>query len=256
MGGYRTLNSNLIQRSYSHIKVCIVVPMYNEERIARVSAKTIIKYIKALPPVVTLLIVNDGSRDKTEDIITAVAGQYQRGEFMVISHTNNQGYGTALKTGIGYAVDQKYDYVLFMDSDLTNHPKYLSVFYEKMQKGWDYIKATRYARGGRVEGVSWMHRAISIVGNFIARRLYGLPLTDITNGFRAVRVDILRQMNLKENDFAIILEELTQAKHLTHSFCEIPYTLTSRKKGQGTTHFSYSPKTCARYLKQAIMSRF
>jgi len=230
--------------------------MNNEERIARLSIETIIKYIKALPPVVTLLVVNDGSRDKTEEIVTDVAGQYQPGEFMVISHSRNQGYGAALKTGTGYAVAQKYDYVLFMDSDLTNHPKYLNAFYEKMQEGWDYIKATRYSKGGRAEGVAWRHRAISIVGNFIARRLYGLPLTDITNGFRAVRVNILRQMNLKENDFAIILEELSRAKHLTRSFYEIPYTLTSREDGYGTSHFSYSPKTCARYLKHAIMSRF
>ena len=230
--------------------------MYNEERVARVSAETIMKYIEALPAFATLLVVNDGSRDKTEEIVTDITGQYQRGEFKVISHTNNRGYGAALRTGIAYAADQKYDYVLFMDSDLTNHPKYLKIFYEKMQEGWDYIKATRYTKGGRVEGVAWRHRVISIVGNFIARNLYGLALADITNGFRAVKVDILRQMELKENDFAIIMEELTQAKRLTSSFCEIPYTLTSREDGQGSSNFSYSPRTCARYLIHAIKSCF
>lgn len=240
----------------SHIKVCIVVPMYNEELIARISAETIIQYTKALPPTATLLVVNDGSRDKTEDIVKSVAAQYQPNDLIVLSHAANQGYGAALKTGIRYAVDQKYDYVLFMDSDLTNHPKYLHVFYEKMIEGWDYIKASRYAKGGCVEGVPWRHRVISIMGNNIARHLYGLPLTDITNGFRAVKVDILKQMNLQENDFAIILEELFHAKYLTRSFCEIPCTLTSREDDQGTTHFSYSPKTCARYLKYAILSRF
>ncbi|KKQ78585.1 MAG: Glycosyl transferase family 2 protein [Parcubacteria group bacterium GW2011_GWC2_38_7] len=158
----------------SPIKVCIVVPMFNEERIARISTETIIQYTKALPPTATLLVVNDGSRDKTEDIIKTIAAQYQPKDFTVLSHATNRGYGAALKTGIRYAVDNKYDYVLFMDSDLTNHPKYLHVFYEKMIEGWDYIKASRYAKGGRVEGVPWLHRVISIVGNHIARHLYGL----------------------------------------------------------------------------------
>jgi len=230
--------------------------MYNEDRIARSSVETILQYTRLLPPVVTLLIVNDGSRDATGDILGEIANQYRTEELAVISHSVNQGYGAALKTGGRYAVDHQYDYVLFMDSDLTNHPRYLKDFYDKMQEGRDYIKATRYAKGGRVEGVPWRYRAISIMGNFIARILYGLPLTDITNGFRAVRVEVLQRMTLQENDFAIILEELSQAKHLTQSFCEIPYTLTSRKEGHGATHFSYSLKICMRYLNHAIKSRF
>ena len=241
--------------SYS-LRICIVVPMYNEERIANLSVETILGYARSLPPVVTLLVIDDGSRDKTGVILKYFADKYPPDSFAMISHTANQGYGAALKTGIRYAIDGKYDYVLFMDSDLTNHPRYIANFYEKMHVGWDYIKATRYAKGGRAEGVPWHHRVISVGGNCIARALYGLPITDITNGFRAVKVDILKQMNLSENNFAIIMEELTQAKGLTRSFCEIPYTLTSRAKEQGTTHFSYSPKTWMRYLKHAVKSRF
>jgi len=245
-----------LHKARNDIRVCVIVPMYNEDRIARSSVETILQYTRRLPPVATLLIVNDGSRDKTAQIVKAAADGLSPEDFVLISHPINQGYGAALKTGIRYAIDHRYDYVLFMDSDLTNHPRYLNDFYNKIQEGWDYIKATRYAKGSRVEGVPWRHRAISIVGNFIAGILYGLPLTDITNGFRAVRVEVLQRMTLQENDFAIILEELTQSTHLTQSFCEIPYTLTSRKEGHGTTHFSYSLKTCLRYLNHAMKSRF
>jgi glycosyltransferase involved in cell wall biosynthesis len=229
--------------------------MYNEERVAERSIETILGYTRALPGRVKFLVVDDGSRDKTGTILQRFTAEYLPDAFAAISHTVNLGYGAALKTGIRHAVEGRYDYVLFMDSDLTNHPRYLSDFFEKMSEGWDYIKATRYAKGGRVEGVPWLHRCISLVGNKVAGYLYGLPITDITNGFRAVKVDVLKRMNLSENGFAIIVEELTQAKSLTHSFYEIPYTLTSREKGQGTTHFSYSPKTWMRYLKHAVRSR-
>lgn len=237
------------------MKICIVVPMYNEEAIAQKSIETILGYARSLPPVVTLVVVNDGSKDNTESIIQNATKGLDDKDFVLITHPVNQGYGAALRTGVRYAIERQYDYVLFMDSDLTNHPKYLKEFYNKMLEGWDYIKATRYSKGGDVVGVPWKYRLISIVGNTIARKLYGLPLTDITNGFRVVKTDILKRMELKENGFAIIMEELCQAKRLTRSFIEFPYILTSRKEGQGLTRFPYTPKTCMRYLRYAIKSR-
>jgi len=64
----------------------------------------------------------------------------------------------------------------------------------------------------------------------------------------------MKRMDLKEKDFTIIMEELCQAKHLTRSFTELPYVLTGRQEGQGKTHFSYTPRTCMRYLRYAIKS--
>jgi len=238
------------------MQVCIIVPMYNEEAIARLSIETILKYAKKIPDVVTVTVVNDGSKDATENIIIGLQSQNNENNLKLVSHLDNRGYGAALRTGIQFAINNNYDYALFMDSDLTNHPRYLKDFYEKMLEGWDYIKATRYSKGGRVEGVPWMHRFISLVGNIIARILCGLPITDFTNGFRAVKVAILKKMNLKEPGFVIIMEELCQAKSLTNSFCELPYTLTSRAQGQGKTHFSYSPGVCMKYLGYAFRSFF
>lgn len=236
------------------MRTCVVIPMYNEEAIARVNTEIILSYTNRLPPVVTVLVVNDGSQDTTEQIIKELLRNYDNEQLHLISHSKNKGYGAALQTGIKFASENNYDYTIFMDSDLTNHPKYLESFYEKMQEGWDYIKATRYSKGGAVESVPWDHRIMSTVGNYIARFLYGLPLTDFTNGFRAVKTNILKQINYTENGFVIIMEELYYAKFLTKSFCEIPYILTSRTKNQGQSHFSYGPGVCVRYLKYAIKS--
>jgi len=231
------------------MKVCIVVPIYNEAAIARESIEVILQYTRRLPPVVTLVVVNDGSKDDTVSKIREAAGGLDENEFVLISHPVNKGYGAALRTGMLYAFESGYDYALFMDSDLTNHPKYLKDFYDKMIEGWDYIKATRYSKGGSVEGVPLKRYLISKYGNLFARIVTGLPLTDITNGFRAVKVDILRQLNLTENHFSIIVEEIMKASKITDSFCEIPNILGTRDKTARPTKFTYDPKTFWKYFK-------
>ena len=236
------------------MKVCIVIPMYNEEEIAKHSIETIVSYTRKLPPIITILVVNDGSEDATENNVRQMINEQGNDDLKLVSHSVNQGYGAALITGIGFAVDNNYDYALFMDSDLTNHPKYLQKFYEKMVDGCDYIKATRYAKGGAIVGVPLQHKILSSMGNLLAKILYGIPLTDLTNGFRAVKVDILRKMSLSEPGFSIIMEELYHVKYLAQSFCDIPYVLTSRDDGQGKSKFSYGPRTYFRYLKYPVKS--
>ena len=239
-----------------NVRICIIIPVYNEENILKDSLETILKYTRDLQHIVEIVVVNDGSCDSSKIIVQQIAAREYPSKLILISHQINKGYGAALNTGINYALSHKYDYVLFMDSDLTNHPKYLNVFIDKMCDGYDYIKATRYGKGGTVSGVSWKSRSFSIVGNYIAMYLYKLPLTDLTNGFRAVNLKIFKQMDLKESGFAIIMEELYYAKFITDSFCEVPYELTVRSREQGKSKFSYNLSTCIKYLKYSFNSYF
>jgi dolichol-phosphate mannosyltransferase len=227
--------------------------MYNEERIARQGIKTILEYVKHLPSEVKLVVVDDGSQDRTHALLEECRAE-DPDRLTLISHQRNLGYGAALRTGIVFAVQNGFEYVVFMDSDLTNHPKYLTNFYDRMLKGYDYIKASRYAPGAGMVGVPWHRRLISLWGNRVAKLLFGLPLDDLTNGFRAVKTAILGKIELKENGFALILEELFLSKPLVRSYAEVPYVLTSRAKGQGKTHFTYDFKTYFTYLKYAIKS--
>ncbi len=236
------------------LNVCIVIPMYNEEKIAEYSLETILSYTRKLPGDVTVLVVNDGSEDSTEGMVKRIQCKMHGNNLQQISHSKNRGYGAALKTGIDVAVKNNYDYVLFMDSDLTNHPKYLQIFYEKMLDGYDYIKATRYAKGSDTVGVPLGHRLLSSGGNWLAKLLYRIPLTDLTNGFRAVKVDILKEMDLNECGFSLIMEELYHARYLAKTFCNVPYVLTSRSDGQGKSKFTYGPKTYIQYLKYPVRS--
>jgi glycosyltransferase involved in cell wall biosynthesis len=226
--------------------------MYNEETGAEKCVRTVCKVLDELPYRTALIVVNDASRDRTGEILFRLAPEFRR--LIILTHSQNRGYGGGLKTGARRAAEMGFDYVLFMDSDLTNDPKYLPLFIERMLVGYDVIKASRYTRGGGVVGVPVWKVFISVIGNRVASLLYGLPMRDCTNGFRAVRTAVLKQMQLQENGFVIIMEELYQAKFLDSTFCEVPCTLTARAKGDKPSSFFYRPKVFYDYLKYAAMS--
>jgi dolichol-phosphate mannosyltransferase len=146
------------------------------------------------------------------------------------------------------------DYVLFMDSDLTNDPRYLAAFAERMLAGFDVIKGSRYVRGGGVEGVPGWRVAVSQLGNVVARVLFGLPVSDCTNGFRAVRTSLLSAVELEERGFAVIMEELHRLRPLARTYAEVPIVLTTRGNELRPSSFSFGPRAMAGYLRYPLLS--
>lgn len=218
-----------------------------EECVRRVSAA-----LDDLPHRSALVVVDDGSRDDTALVLNRVKADLPR--LVVVGHPQNRGYGAALRTGVEEAARGGYDYVLFMDSDLTNDPRCIPEFVARMEEGYDVIKASRYVRGGGAVGVPTWKRAISWLGNQVARRLLGVPVRDCTNGFRALRTSILTSMNLLEPRFPVIMEELYQAKYLARSFVEIPNTLTVRAGARRASSFSFRPEVLWKYLKYPLLA--
>jgi dolichol-phosphate mannosyltransferase len=227
--------------------------MYNEEAGAEKCVREVCAALGRLPERCALLVVEDGSRDRTRDILERLAGEQPL--LKVIPHTRNMGYGRALRTGVEHAARDGYEYALFMDSDLTNNPADIPRFVAEMKRGTDVIKASRFTGGGRMEGVPLRRALISKTGNLIARLLFGLAIRDCTNGFRAIRVSILDRMSLRENSFPIIVEELYHAKFLASTYAEVPVVLTARQGEQRPTSFSYKPSTFRKYFTYALKAR-
>jgi len=237
----------------SPLSFCVVIPMYNEESGAGRCVREVSAVLDKLPERSRLIVVEDGSRDGTRETLERLTAEAPK--LMVLPHTRNLGYGKALRTGVEQAVREHFDYVLFMDSDLTNDPTDIPRFVMEMKRGTDMIKASRYTGNGRMEGVPFARAIVSRVGNLVARFLFGVGLRDCTNGFRAVRVPILEKMDLRENGFAIIVEELYQAKFLASTYAEVPVVLMNRSSELRPTSFSYKPGTFIRYLRYAMKAR-
>jgi dolichol-phosphate mannosyltransferase len=241
MSGAESGNPKYHLRSF-----CVIIPMYNEERGAEICIRRVCPALAAIPYPSKLITVNDGSRDQTGTILDRLAPEFPN--LLVVHHAKNAGYGAALRTGVETAAEHGFDYALFMDSDLTNDPADIPKFVAVMERGIDVIKASRFISGGRMEGVPWQRSIFSHTGNLVARPLFHNGVRDCTNGFRAVKVDILKRMDLRERGFPIIVEELYHAKFLARTYAEVPVVLTSRTGDQPPTSFAYTLSTIYKYF--------
>lgn len=235
------------------VTYCVVVPMFNEAANAERCVRAMQEAVTLTSPRGRLLVVEDGSADATAEILEGLRSEFP--EMILERHPRNRGYGAAIRTAIAAAERERFDYALFTDADLTQDPRYFADFVARMEEGIDFIKATRYSLGGRMEGVPACRAALSRAGNWLAKRLFRVPISDCTNGFRAVRVPLLARLPLKEDGFPILMEELYYVRGLVSSWAEVPYTLTSRGVGQGVSR-SVPYKIMLPYLRYAVRGFF
>ena len=229
---------------------CIIVPMFNEQKNVYLCVKTICNFLEKIKNKCELLVVDDGSKDRTLERLSDLKKTFEN--FNIVKHPRNLGYGAANKTGIKYANKHNYKYVLFMDSDLTQNVNYLFDFINLMNKDIDFIKATRYASGGGANGVNFFRRTVSKVGNSIAKKFINLPITDYTNGFRAIKTNLVADISFEENGFAYLIEEVNKASKKAKTYGEVPYILTVRKDNHSKSKFTYSINVYLSYLKWVL----
>jgi dolichol-phosphate mannosyltransferase len=190
----------------------------------------------------TAIAVDDGSRDETLSRLVALQHQYPW--LRVARHQRNRGMAAALRTGIAEALAERgpaFDAVAFMDADLTHAPEDLPLLIEPLAADRaDFVLGSRYVRGGGMRGVPWARRLISIVGNAGVRRVLGVPMGDLTSGFRAARVAVFRAIRLDENGFGIQLEGTVKAYRAGFRVVEVPITLGVRKNGYSKMAYTRS----------------
>jgi dolichol-phosphate mannosyltransferase len=229
----------------------VLLPMYNEADGVAACINNLSTFLTTVSARTAIIAVNDGSTDGTGRVLAELQDTIPC--LFVETHERNRGYGAANRTGYVAACNASFDYVLVMDSDGTQNPDDIARFFSPMIQGVDLIKATRYAKGGKVIGVSWQRVLNSVAGNWLARLILRLPITDFTNGFRALRVDLLARMTTTDDGFSMLIEEVVGARGLSATFAEVPYTLTSRRK-PGASKFVYSYKTYWSYLRHLVLS--
>jgi dolichol-phosphate mannosyltransferase len=190
----------------------------------------------------TALAVNDGSRDATLEGLLELGPQYAF--LRVERHDDNRGMAAALKTGIAAALAERapgFDTLAFMDADLTHAPEDLPRLLAPIADDRaDFVLGSRYVPGGRMRGVPWARRAISVVGNAAVRSLLGVPVGDLTSGFRAGRTQVFRTIILEEHGFGVQLEGTIKAYRAGFRVAEVPITLGVRKNGYSKMAYTRS----------------
>jgi dolichol-phosphate mannosyltransferase len=227
--------------------LAVVVPVYNEAATIERSVRSIAAAVEGYEGGAIVVAVDDGSADDSAEILERVAAEVDAVE--LVRHERNGGYGAALRTGARHARERGYDYAAFIDSDLTNPPEDLLVMARLAGEGHPYIKASRFVPGGTMASVPARRRLVSQLGNVVGAALFGGGLRDVTNGFRAVKLDVYEKWPLKERDFASIVEELYWARRSGVPVVEFATTLTARTGEQRVSAFPYSADLVRRYLR-------
>lgn len=229
---------------------CVILPMYNEASGAESCVRGISDFLSTLKVKTGIVAVDDGSKDETAKVLMSLKNSIPN--LVVEIHSKNSGYGAANRTGFKAAIRDGFDYALVMDGDGTQDPKYISNFLKPMQESFDFIKGSRYCKNGRAEGVPFKRRAVSWFGNKLAKIAFRLPISDYTNGFRAIKTSLLKNLETTETGFAVLVEEVNKAKKLGANFIEVPYTLRVRKIEGSLSKFVYSLRVYRTYLKYLV----
>jgi dolichol-phosphate mannosyltransferase len=233
--------------------LAIIIPMHNEEKSASKCIDQVLAQLSKIKIKTLLIVVDDGSRDNTKNILQHKKSEYKR-KLIIVTNRVNLGYGGALQNGIKEAIKRKFDYYLTMDSDLTNPPKDILGFIKVMPMGFDCVKASRYIKGGKMVNVPLFRVTISTIGNLMASLFFNVGIRDCTNGFKMIRLDLLKNVHFKERNFSIILEEMYYLKKKKAKFYEIPNVLYSRSNSK--SHFRYKPGIFYDYFKYLIRALF
>ena len=212
----------------SNCDLSIVIPTYNEkENIEALLYRIRDVLEKSGCNDYEIIVVDDNSPDGTASIVRKIGETDDR--IKLIVRTKERGLATAVKEGIKQS---KKKFVVVMDADFQHPPELIPDLYETIQEGYDVVVASRYVKGGGVEGWSRLRLAASKTGCLIARMLVrgARKVRDNMSGFFIVKRDSIDLDKLKPKGYKILLEIL--GRHERLKVKEIPYTFKNRKAGK------------------------
>jgi dolichol-phosphate mannosyltransferase len=206
----------------------LVIPTYNE---AATLAELASAALAELPEPHRLLIVDDASPDGTGAIADRLAEANPDVE--VLHRPRKEGIGPAYITGFKRALESGADVVVQMDADFSHDPADLPRLLEAL-RGADLALGSRYVDGGGVTDWGALRRAISRAGGSYARLLLGVPVNDLTGGFKAFRREVLESIDLDSVDaigYAFQVETTYRAIQAGFRVVEVPITFRDRRIG-------------------------
>ncbi len=172
------------------IKLSVVVPCYNEEKRFQEGFKHYYSYLKKQNYPWELILVNDGSKDKTRELMESAA--QGKSAVKIISYTPNHGKGYAIVQGVMKAHGQ---YVLFTDIDHSVAVETIESFYKYFEQGYPVVIGSRRVRGARI--LVHQHPIREFLGRgftTLVRVLVDWRIRDATCGFKAFEIKAAKKI--------------------------------------------------------------
>ena len=208
----------------------IIVPTYNELVSAPLLVRRIFKYI----PNSDVLVVDDGSPDKTADALRKLQQEFPT--LHLLERKTKLGLGSAYRLGFAWGLEQGYEELIEMDADLSHRVRDLKKMIDakELQPNTDLVIGSRWIPGGKTENWSKSRELLSRAANLYVQALLGLGVKDSTAGFRIYSASMLKRLNMesiKSEGYSFQIE-MTRAVHkLDGKIIEVPITFRERENG-------------------------
>jgi dolichol-phosphate mannosyltransferase len=201
---------------------------YDEAKNLRPLVETIREYA----PQASILVIDDNSPDGTGRIADEIRATLP--DINVIHRAGKLGLGTAVLTGMKFAIDNGYDFFLNLDADFSHPPRFIPAILAGMGEH-DVMIGSRYVPGGGVEGEFNLKRKFMSTGiNMYARLFLGLRTRDNSGSFRCYRVSKLAQIDLdkvRSRGYSFMEEILYWCRSVGCKFGETPIIFENRRSG-------------------------
>ena len=226
------------------MRITIVVPTYNEAE----NLPKLVSVLFGLPLELKIMVIDDNSPDGTGQIADELnAANPER--LSVIHRTGKLGLSSAYLQAFRILFDSPVDAIGHMDADFSHDPAALDGMVKALET-CDLVLGSRYIKGGSTD-VNWpvWRKALSGWGNFYARTILGMPLHDVTGGFRLWRRETLQAMPLedvKSSGYVFMVEMAYLAWCLQFKITEVPIYFAERRSGKSKMSFRIQAEAAVR----------
>ena len=214
------------------MKLSVLVPVYNEEQ----TLAEVVRRVCAFPMAKEIILVDDGSKDKSREILTRLQEENQRANdslnlIRVFFQPHNQGKGAALKSALSHVTG---DIVLVQDADLEYDPGDYPALIEPITKGLaDVVYGSRFAGGGAHRVLFFWHSMGNRLLTLLSNMLSNLNLSDMEVGYKVFRAEVLKGIDLKSQRFGFEPEITIKLAKKGCRFYEVPISYHGRTYEEG-----------------------
>jgi len=208
-------------------RTLVILPTYDE----RATIEQVLRGVRKAPQSIDVVVIDDSSPDATASVVRDVMATEPH--IRLVERPRRTGLASAYLDGFRIALEEDYDLVVEMDSDLSHDPSELPKLLEAADSA-DLVVGSRYVPGGSVTNWSRGRVALSRTGNTYARWMLGIPLHDATSGFRVYRRALLEDLvanPIASEGYGFQIELVLRSWQLGATLAEVPITFREREHG-------------------------
>ncbi|MBI3034912.1 glycosyltransferase family 2 protein [Candidatus Woesearchaeota archaeon] len=201
------------------MNIIVTIPSYNEEGTIGVLISKIHKVMKTNQYKYEILVVDDGSKDKTRNVAKKAGA-------IVYPHPKNYGLGDSFNTEIKKCLELKADVIVHIDADLQYKPEEIPKLVNEIKNGYDLVLGSRFK--GKIEQMPLIKRLGNIAFSKVVSQITGLKISDAQTGFRAFTKDVAERIEITSRH-TYTQEQLIRAVREKFRIKEIPIYFAKRK---------------------------